>query len=62
MYDLLLLNDLEYAHDMGLAADSMDELESLLQTLDVSCREISLTISIRKSPRFLTIPSLECPA
>ena len=45
----LLLQDLEYADDMALVADSMDGLEHLLQTLDACCAEMGLTVSTEKT-------------
>ena len=47
MGDQLFLQDLEYADDMALVADSMDGLERFLKILDVSCTEMGLTISTR---------------
>ena len=44
-----LFPDLEYADDMCLISDSMDELEEMLQDLDESCNEMGLTISTRKT-------------
>ena len=44
----ILIPDLEYADDMCLISDSMDELEEMLQNLDESCNEMGLTISTRK--------------
>ena len=45
----ILIPDLEYADDMCLISDSMDELEEMLRDLDKSCNEMGLTISTRKS-------------
>ena len=42
-----LIPDLEYADDMYLISDSMDELEEMLQDLDENCNEMGLTISAR---------------
>ena len=44
-----LIPDLEYADDMCLISDSMDELEEMLQDLDESCNEMGLTISTQKT-------------
>ena len=44
-----LIPDLEYADDMCLISDSMDELEEMLSDLDESCNEMGLTISTRKT-------------
>ena len=45
----LHLQDLEYADDMALVSDSMDLLEELLQAMEVSCSEMGLTISSKKT-------------
>ena len=44
-----LFPDLEYADDMCLISDSMDELEEMLQDLDESCNEMGLNISTQKT-------------
>ena len=45
----LLLHDLEYADDMALISDSMDMLEEVLRAMEVSCSEMGLTISSKKT-------------
>ena len=45
MHCQTLIPDLEYADDMCLISDSMDELEEMLQDLDESCNKMGLTIS-----------------
>ena len=37
MRDHLLIQDLEYADDMALVADSIDGLERFLRILDATC-------------------------
>ena len=50
--------DLEYAYDMCLISDNMDELEMMLQDMNESCSEMGLTISTKKSNIMAVLPSL----
>ena len=50
----LPLQDLEYADNMALVSDSMDLLKVLMQAMEISCSEMGLTISSRKT-QVLTI-------
>ena len=45
----LSLHVFEYADDMALISDVMDMLEEVLRTMEVSCSEMGLTISSRKT-------------
>ena len=44
--------DLEYADDMALISDSMDILKEVLRAMEVSCFEMGLTISSKKTKIF----------
>ena len=61
MSNQLLLQDIEYAYDMALIADSMDALESFLRAVDASCTETGLTISVEKK-KILAINPSEMPS
>ena len=45
----LPLCDFEYADDMALISDSMDMLGEVLRAMEVSCNEMGLTISSKKT-------------
>ena len=73
MREQFLIPDLEYADDMCLLSNSMDELEEMLLDLDQSCNQMGLSISARKtkilsitsdqqeSPRRVTLQSADEP-
>ena len=56
MREQFLIPDLEYADDMCLLSNSMDELEEMLLDLDQSCNQMGLSISARKT-KILSITS-----
>ena len=41
--------DVEYADNMCLLSNSMDELEEMLLDLDLSCNQMGLSISAQKT-------------
>ena len=57
----LPLHDLEYADDMALISDSMDMLEKVLRAMEVSCSEMGLTISSKKT-KILAVHSASRPS
>ena len=50
--------DLEYADDLALISDSMDILKEVLQAMEVSCFEMGLTISSKKTKIYLLFTQL----
>ena len=58
MKECVMIQDLEYADDMCLISDNMDELEMMLQDMNESCSEMGLTISTKKSKIMAVLPSL----
>ena len=58
MNECVMIQDLEYADDMLLISDNMEELEMMLQDTNESCSEMGLTISTKKSKIMAVLPSL----
>ena len=58
MNGCVMIQDLEYADDMLLISDNMDELELMLQDMNEICSEMGLTISTNKSKIMAVLPSL----
>ena len=58
MKECVMIQDLEYADDMCLISDNMDELEMMLQDMNESCSEMGLTISTKKSKIMAVLFSL----
>ena len=58
MNGCVMIQDLEYADDMLLISDNMDELEMMLQDMNESCSEMGLTTSTKKSKIMAVLPSL----
>ncbi len=57
-----LVTDLKYAEDMGLHADSWNDLEAMLTTLSTHCSAFGLSISCSKTKTMAVLPASRCEA
>ena len=56
-----LVSDLEYAYDMGLVANSWEDLRVMVESLETRCSDLGLTILCRKTKLLAVLPSDSFP-
>ena len=52
------INNLRYADDTTLMAESEEELKSLLMKVKVDCKKVGLKLNIQKTRSWQLVPSL----